>query len=97
MEINIRPLEDRIVVEPLQEEEKTSGGIILPEQSKEKPTKGKVVATGPGRILKSGQRVELQVKNKDTVLFSQYSGTDIKIGEKEYKILNESDVLGILD
>ncbi|MBI4245409.1 MAG: co-chaperone GroES [Planctomycetes bacterium] len=97
MATKIRPLEDRIVVEPIEEESKTSGGIILPEQSKGKPTKGRVIAAGPGKISKDGSRIQLAIKTNDRILFSEYAGTDIKIGEKEYKIINESEILGILE
>lgn len=97
MSLKLKPLEDRVVIEPLEGESKSSGGIILPDSSKDKPTKGKVIAVGDGRITKSGQRIEVAVKVKDKILFSQYAGTDVKVGDKEYKILSESEILAILE
>src|SRR5438477_12461360 len=89
----IKPLDDRIVVEPLEAEEKTAGGILLPDSAKQKPQRGVVVAAGPGKLLESGSRAALAVAKGDEVLYGKYSGNDIKIGTKEYKILRESDVL----
>jgi chaperonin GroES len=89
----IRPLDDRILVEPLEAEEKTAGGILLPDTAKEKPQRGKVVAAGPGKLRDSGERTALSVKVGDEVLFGRYAGSEIKEGGKEYKVMRESDVL----
>lgn len=93
--MKLTPLDDRVVVELMEAEEKTKGGILLPDTAKEKPQKGKIVAVGPGRILKDGKRVPLDVKKGDVVLFGKYAGDEVRIDEKEYKILRESDILGI--
>jgi len=92
-EIKLRPLDDRIVVEPLEAEETTPGGIVLPDTAKEKPQRGKVLAVGPGRLMDSGKRTEMSVAVGDEVIFGKYSGTDIELEGKELKILRESDVL----
>ena len=89
----IRPLDDRIVVEPLEAEEKTAGGILLPDTAKQKPQRGRVVAVGPGKMLDDGKRAALAVAKGDEVLYGKYAGNDVKIGPKELKILRESDVL----
>jgi len=89
----IRPLDDRLVVEPLEAEEKTAGGILLPDSAKQKPQRGVIIAAGPGKLLDSGSRAALAVAKGDEVLYGKYSGNDIKIGTKEYKILRESDIL----
>jgi chaperonin GroES len=89
----LRPLEDRVVIKQIEAEEKTSGGIVLPDTAKEKPQRGKVLAVGPGKLLDSGERAEIGVKEGDEVLFGKYSGTDIKIDGNEIKILRESDIL----
>jgi chaperonin GroES len=91
--MKIEPLEDRIVVEPLEAEEKTRGGIVLPDTAKEKPQQGKVIAVGPGRMLDSGERAKPAVKKGDVVVFAKYGGTEIEIDGKELKILRESDIL----
>ncbi|MEW6244817.1 MAG: co-chaperone GroES [Bacillota bacterium] len=91
----IRPLADRVVVKPSAGEEKTKGGIVLPDTAKDKPQEGKVVAVGSGRLLDNGQKVALEVKEGDTVIFSKYSGTEIKIEGEEYLILRESDILAV--
>lgn len=93
----IRPLDDRVVVEPLEAEEKTQGGIVLPDSAKEKPTKGKVVSVGEGKLLDSGKRVELLVKKGDQVLYGKYAGTEITVGGKDYLILKENDILAKID
>lgn len=95
--MSIRPLHDRLLVRRLEEEEKTAGGIIIPDSAKEKPAQGKVVTVGPGKLSDSGDRVALQVKEGDTVLFSQYGGTDVNLNGEEYLILREDDVLGIVE
>lgn len=89
----IRPLDDRVVVEPLEAEEKTSGGILLPDSAKEKPQRGKVIAAGPGRLRENGERTALSVKVGDEVLYGRYAGSDIKEGNKELKVMRESDIL----
>ena len=92
--MKIRPLKDRIVVKPLDSEEKTAGGIYLPDTAKEKPMQGKVVAVGPGKFIESkGDRVPPPLKKGDTVIYGKYAGTEIRIGGEEYKILEVKDVL----
>jgi chaperonin GroES len=93
----IRPLDDRVVVEPLEAEEKTQGGIVLPDSAKEKPTKGKVIAVGDGTLLDSGKRAALLVKKGDRVLYGKYAGTEITVGGKDYLILKENDILAKID
>jgi chaperonin GroES len=94
--MNIRPLNDRLLVRRLEEEEKTAGGIIIPDSAKEKPAQGKVVAVGPGKANEAGERVALQVKEGDVILFSKYGGTDVKLDGEDYLIMREDDVLGIV-
>ena len=89
----IRPLDDRVVVEPIEAEETTAGGIVLPDSAKEKPQRGTVVAVGPGRLLDNGQRGELSVAVGDEVIYGKYGGTDIEINGNDVKILRESDIL----
>jgi chaperonin GroES len=91
----IRPLGDRVVIEPIAKEETTASGIVLPETAKEKPQEGKVVAVGSGH-LKDGERIPLELKEGDRVIFSKYAGTEVKIEGKEYLIMREGDVLAIL-
>ena len=91
--MQLKPLDDRVVVQPLTAEETTAGGIVLPDTAKEKPQRGKVMAVGPGRLLESGERVAVSVKVGDEVLFGKYGGTDIEIEGDEVKILRESDIL----
>ncbi len=93
--MKIRPLHDRVIVKRLEEEERTSGGIIIPDTAKEKPQQGKVVAVGKGRFLENGQIVPLIVKEGDRVLFSKYAGTDVKVEGEELLIMREDDILGI--
>ena len=95
--MKIRPLADKILIERLEAENKTKGGIVLPDTAKEKPRRGTVVALGQGRLLKNGQRADFQVKKGDTVLFSAYGGTEVKIDGKEHLIMEETDILAILD
>jgi chaperonin GroES len=90
---NLRPLDDRVVVEPMEAEERTAGGIVLPDSAKEKPQRGTVVAVGPGKLLDSGNRGELSVSVGDTVIYGKYSGSEIEVNGKEVKILRESDIL----
>ena len=92
----IQPLGDRILVEPLEAEEKTSGGIVIPDTAKEKQQKGKVVAVGKGRVSEEGKLTPLEVKVNDQVLFGRYSGTEVKIGATDYLIVKEDDILAIL-
>ncbi|NUQ63132.1 MAG: co-chaperone GroES [Pirellulales bacterium] len=92
-DINLRPLDERIVVEPVEAEEMTAGGIVLPDTAKEKPQRGTVLAVGPGKLLENGNRSELSVAVGDEVIYGKYSGTDIEIEGREVKILRESDVL----
>jgi chaperonin GroES len=91
--LNLRPLDDRLVVEPNEAEEMTAGGIVLPDAAKEKPQRGTVVAVGPGKLLDSGERGTLSVAVGDEVIYGKYSGTEIEVNGKEVKILRESDVL----
>jgi chaperonin GroES len=91
--IKIRPLDDRVVVEPSAAEEVTAGGIVLPDNAKEKPQRGKVVAVGPGKLLDNGQRGQLSVAVGDEVIFGKYGGTEIEVDGEEIKILRESDIL----
>ena len=94
--LNIRPLDDRLVVRRVEAEEKTKGGIVLPDKAKEKPKEGEVLAVGTGRLLDDGKRAAMQVKVKDRVLFSSYAGTEVKLGGEEYLIMKEDDVLAVL-
>jgi chaperonin GroES len=95
--MNLKPLADRLVVEPNEQEEVTAGGIILPETAKEKPQQGKVIAAGPGRIDDKGKRVDMEVKLGDRVLYAKYSGTEIKLDGKKVLILRESDILAVVE
>ena len=95
--MNLKPLADRLVVEPLEQEDITTGGIFLPETAKEKPQQGKIVAAGPGRLDEDGKRVALEVKVGDRVLYAKYSGTEIKLDGKKVLILKESDVLCVVE
>lgn len=93
----IRPLQDRVIVRRLEEEEKTEGGIIIPDTAKEKPMEGKVVAVGKGKVLEGGKVVPLDVKKGDRILFSKYAGTEIKLDGEEHLIMREDDILGIVE
>lgn len=93
----LKPLGDRIIVKPLEAEEKTAGGIVLPDSAKEKPQRGEVKAAGPGKLLDNGKVVALEVKVGDTVYYSKYGGTEIKINGEELVILRQDDVLAVLD
>lgn len=93
--MNLKPLADRVVVKPIEQEEKTAGGIVIPDTAKERPQEGEVVAVGEGKLLDNGERVAPQVKVGDRVLFAKYGGTEVKIGGVEYLILRESDILAI--
>jgi chaperonin GroES len=95
--MNLKPLGNRVIVEPIEQEEVTVGGIVLPDTAKEKPQKGTVLAVGPGDRDEDGKRIPMDVKEKDVVLFAKYSGTEIKIEGKKILILRESDLLAIID
>jgi chaperonin GroES len=95
--MKIRPLNDRILVKRLEEEEKTAGGIIIPDSAKEKPAEGEVVAVGPGKMNDAGERVAMDVKVGDRVLFSKYGGTDVKLDGDDYLIMREDDILGVIE
>ena len=97
MSLNLKPLGDRLIVEPIEQEDTTASGIILPETAKEKPQKGTVLAAGPGRRDDDGDRIEIDVAEGDTVLYAKYAGTEIKLEDKKYLILKETDVLAIVD
>jgi chaperonin GroES len=94
--MNVKPLADRIIIRPLEAEQKTAGGIIIPDAAKEKPQRGEVVAVGPGKITDNGQKVEMSIRKGDTVLYGKYSGTEIQIEGNDYLIMRESDVLALL-
>ena len=93
----IEPLDDRVVVKPLEQEGKTAGGIFLPETAKEKPQKGKIIAVGPGKVLENGERVPLSVKKGDLVLFAKYGGTEVEVSGEELLIIRESDLLAVIE
>jgi chaperonin GroES len=92
-DLKLRPLDDRVVVEPLEAEEMTAGGIVLPDTAKERPQRGNVVAVGPGKVLDSGERGQLSVAIGDEVIFGKYAGTDIEVDGRDVKILRETDIL----
>ncbi|WP_088255660.1 co-chaperone GroES [Fimbriiglobus ruber] len=94
--MTLRPLDDRVVIEQIEAEEKTAGGILLPDNAKQKPQQGKVVAVGPGKLTDAGTRTALAVKIGDTVLFGKYSGSDVEVNGKEFKILREAEILAKL-
>jgi len=93
----IRPLDDRVVVEPVEAEERTEGGIVLPDTAREKPQKGKIVAVGEGKLLDSGNRAPVAVKKGDTVLYAKYGGTEVTVDGKELMIMKESDILAKIE
>jgi chaperonin GroES len=95
--LNIKPLDDRIVVEPADADVKTAGGIVLPDNAKEKPTRGKVLAVGPGKLLDTGNRGPLSVRVGDEVYYGKYSGTEVDVSGKKYTVLRESDVLAVIE
>ena len=94
---NITPLDDRVLIKPHEAEEKTASGIYLPEQAKEKPMTGEVLAVGPGKLKDNGERAELSVKKGDTVLFGKYAGTEVELEDDAYMILRESELLGVVE
>ena len=95
--MKLRPLQDRILVKRVEEEEKTKGGIIIPDTAKEKPAEGKVTAVGNGKLGDDGKRIPLEIKKGDRILFGKYSGTEVKIEGTEYLIMREDDVLGVIE
>ena len=95
--MNLKPLGDRLIVEPIEQEEMTPSGIVLPETAKEKPMQGKVLAAGPGTRKDDGSRVAMDVSEGDTVLYAKYAGTEVKIDDKKYLIIKETDVLAIVE
>ena len=95
--MKLKPLADRVVVKPLEDEDKSPGGIILPDTAKEKPMKGEIISVGPGSLNDKGERVKLEVKKGDVVIYGKYSGTDFKMNNQDYLILRESDILAIVE
>jgi len=95
--MKLKPLADRVVVKPLEDEDKSPGGIILPDTAKEKPMKGEIISVGPGSLNEKGERVKLEVKKGDVVIYGKYSGTDFKMNNQDYLILRESDILAIVE
>ena len=95
--MKLKPLQDRILVQRIEEEKTTKGGIIIPDTAKEKPAEGKVAAVGSGKVGEDGKRIALEIKKGDRILFGKYSGTEVKIEGEEYLILREDDVLGIIE
>ncbi|MHC4460150.1 MAG: co-chaperone GroES [Planctomycetota bacterium] len=95
--MKIRPLADKVLVQRLEAETKTAGGIVLPDSAKEKPQRGKIVSVGTGKLLDDGTRKKVQVKKGDMVLFTSYAGTDVKIDGKEYLIMDESDIMAVIE
>jgi chaperonin GroES len=95
--MKLKPLNDRVLVKRLESEEKTAGGIIIPDSAKEKPQRGKIVAAGPGKLDDSGKRIALNVKDGEEVLFNKYAGTEVKIEGEEYLVMREDDILGVIE
>ena len=95
--MNIRPLHDRVIVQRMEEERKTAGGIVIPDSATEKPIRGKVIAVGNGKILDSGEVRKLDVKAGDTVLFGKYSGTEVKVDGEDYLVMREDDIMGVIE
>ena len=95
--MKFRPLHDRVVLRRIDEDERTRGGIIIPDTAKEKPQQGKIISTGKGKVLDDGSIKKLQVKKGDLVLFTSYAGTDVKIDDQQYLIMNESDILAVIE
>ena len=94
--INLKPLADRVIVKPMEAEEKTKGGIILPDTAKEKPIEGTIIAVGPGKVTEDGKQIKLEVKEGDKVLYGKYSGTEVTVEGEEYLIMRESDIFAII-
>ncbi len=97
MKTKVRPLHDRVIVKRLEEQEKTKGGIIIPDTAKEKPIEGKIIAVGSGKVMENGKRIPLQVKEGDRILFGKYAGTDIKVEGEEHLIMREDDIIAIVE
>ncbi|GAA1104338.1 MULTISPECIES: co-chaperone GroES [Nesterenkonia] len=97
MSVSIKPLEDRIVVRPLEAEQTTASGLVIPDTAKEKPQEGKVVAVGPGRFDEKGKRIPVDVSEGDVVIYSKFGGTEVKVSGEEYLVLNARDVLAIIE
>ncbi|MES9855603.1 MAG: co-chaperone GroES [Sedimenticola sp.] len=95
--MNIRPLQDRVVIRRMEEERTSAGGIVLPDSAQEKPAQGEVVAVGNGKVLNSGESRPLDVKVGDTVLFGKYSGTEVKIGDEDLLVMREEDIMGVIE
>ncbi len=95
--MKLRPLQDRIIVKRLEEESKTAGGILIPDTAKEKPQRGTVISVGEGKLLEDGSRSKVQVKKGDKVLFTSYAGTEVKIGGKDYMIMDETDIMAVIE
>lgn len=95
--MNIRPLGDRVVIKPLEREERTKGGIVLPDTAKEKPQEGEVIAVGEGRLLDNGQKVDLSVKLGDKVIYAKYAGTELKRNDADYLVISEKDILAVIE
>jgi chaperonin GroES len=95
--MNIRPLQDRVIVKRMEEETTSAGGIVLPDSATEKPIRGEVTAVGPGKVLDNGDKRPLDVKVGDTVLFGKYSGTEVKIDEEEVLVMREEDIMGVIE
>lgn len=95
--LNIRPLGDKVIIKRVDAEQKTAGGIVLPDTAKEKPKRGVVLAIGTGKLLDDGTRSPMQVRKDDQVIFTSYAGTEIKIGAEEYMIMDESEILGVIE
>ena len=95
--MKLKPLQDRVIVKRLEEEEMTAGGIVIPDSAKEKPIRGEVIAVGPGKVADSGKTVEMSVKKGDKVLFNKYAGTEVKIDGDEHLVMREDDILAIID
>jgi chaperonin GroES len=96
VQTKLRPLGDRVVVRPMEQEEVTASGLVLPDTAKEKPQRGEVIAVGPGRLNDDGDRLPMDVSTGDEVLFAKYAGTEVKVGEDEYLIISEKDVLAVV-
>jgi chaperonin GroES len=97
LRMNIKPLNDRVLVLRIEEEEETTGGIIIPDTAKEKPQEGKIIAVGPGKVNEKGERIPLEVQKNDRVLFGKYAGNEVKLDGVEHIIMREDDILGILE
>ena len=95
--MKIRPLADKVLVERIEAESKTAGGIVLPDSAKEKPQRGKIISTGEGKLLEDGSRSQMQVRKGDEVLFTSYAGTEVKLDGKEYMIMDETDIMAVIE